>query len=408
MAKKFLLVVVAVAAVVGVAAAVSPELRETLSARLASLNSSGSEHEGGEGHEGGHAHEGGEGHEEGGEEHAGHEFVHKIVVTSPVAKDVKLTQQFVCQIHSRRHIDVKALEGGYLESINVKEGQTVNKGDVMFEIVPILYSSKLDADLAEAQLAKVEYDTTKQLVDRQVVSAQEGKMARARLQRALAKVKMAKAEMDFATIRAPFDGIVDRLHEQEGSLIDEGAELTTMSDNHVMWVYFNVPESRYIEYQRALKSGEDEILDIELKLANQEIFDQPGQNLTIEADFDNEFGTIPFRADFENPDRLLRHGQTGNILIHRMEKDAIVIPQRATYEILAKKYAYVVDDEGTVRQREIHIKNELDDIFVIDKGLEPGEKIIYEGIRQVRDGDKVKYEFAEPEELLAHLKNHAE
>ena len=364
MVKKLLLVVGILIGVAAVAAVASPELRETVSDRLAMVKSSGSAasgHEGGEGHEGGGGHEG---HEEGGEGHEGHKFVHKIVVTSPVTKDVKLTRQFVCQIHSRRHIDVKALEGGYLESINVKEGQAVKKGDVMFDIVPILYSTKLDADLAEAQLAKVEYDTTKQLVQKNVVSAQEGKMAKARLQQALAKVKMAKAEMDFATIKAPFDGIVDRLHEQEGSLIDEGCELTTISDNHLMWVYFNVPEARYIEYQRALTSGsQDQLLDIELKLANQEIFDQPGQNLTIEADFNNETGNIPFRADFENPDRLLRHGQTGNILIHRIEKDAIVIPQRATYEILAKKYAYVVDEEGVVRQREIHIKNELDDIF---------------------------------------------
>ena len=405
MVKKLLLLVVALVVVVGIAAAVSPDLRETVSARLAMAKSSGpemSEHEMSE-------HEMGEGHEEGGEEHGGHEFVHKIIVTSPVAKDVKLTQQFVCQIHSRRHIDVKALEGGYLESINVKEGQTVKKGDVMFEILPILYSSKLNADLAEARLAKVKFDTTKQLVDKNVVSKQEEMMARAELEHALAKVKMAKAEMDFATIRAPFDGIVDRLHEQEGSLIDEGAMLTTMSDNHLMWVYFNVPEAKYIEYQRAIKSGsKDELLDIELKLANQEIFDQPGENLTIEADFNNETGNIMFRADFANPDRLLRNGQTGNICIHRIVKDAVVIPQRATYEILAKKYAYVVNEEGIVRQREIHIKNELDDIFIVDKGLEPGEKIIYEGIRQVRDGDKIKYEFEEPTELLAHLKNHAE
>ena len=89
----------------------------------------------------------------------------KIVVTSPMAKDVIITQQYVCQIHSQRHINVRALENGYLEEIPVKEGQAVKKGDVMFKIVPILYQAKLDAEVAEAQLAQLEFNNTKRLSD---------------------------------------------------------------------------------------------------------------------------------------------------------------------------------------------------------------------------------------------------
>ena len=96
------------------------------------------------------------------EEHA-HQEHHKIVVTSPKAKDVIITQQYVCQIHSQRHIKVRALENGYLEEIPVKEGQAVKKGDVMFKIVPTLYKAKLDAELAEAQLAELEFKNTKKL-----------------------------------------------------------------------------------------------------------------------------------------------------------------------------------------------------------------------------------------------------
>lgn len=344
-------------------------------------------------------------------EHAGgeHHAKHKIIVTSPIAKDVTLTQQYVCQIHSRRHIDVCALEGGYLKKINVNEGQAVKKGDVMFHILPTLYAAKRDADLAEAQLAQVEYDNTKSLVDQNIVSVQELKLAKAKLAKALAQVKLAQAEVDFADLKAPFDGIVDRLHEQEGSLIEEGAMLTTLSDNSVMWVYFNVPESRYLEYQESLQANPDQSnLDVALKLANHKIFPRTGKIGAIEADFNNETGNIAFRADFDNSDRLLRHGQTGTILIHRVAKDAIVIPQRATFEILAKKYAFVVDEEGIVHQREIVIGNEQDDIFVIASGLQPTDKIILEGIRQVRDGEKVEFEFQEPSEVLSRLKNHAE
>jgi membrane fusion protein (multidrug efflux system) len=105
---------------------------------------------------------------------------------------------------------------------------------------------------------------------------------------------------------------------------------------------------------------------------------------------------------------LLRHGQTGTILIHRVQKDAIVIPQRATFEILAKKYAYVIDDDGTIQQREIVIQNEQDDIFIIAQGLDAHDKIVLEGIRQVRDGEQVEYEYQDPDEVLSNLKYHAE
>ena len=113
----------------------------------------------------------------------------------------------------------------------------------------------------------------------------------------------------------------------------------------------------------------------------------------IEAKFNNETGNIPFRADFPNPDRLLRHGQTGNVLIHRTLNNAIVIPQRATFEILDKRYVYVVGKDDVVHQREIVIQHEMDDIFVIKKGLDVNDKIVLEGVRQVHDGDKVEYEF---------------
>ena len=136
-------------------------------------------------------------------------------------------------------------------------------------------------------------------------------------------------------------------------------------------------------------------------LANGSKFQQTGKIGAIEANFNNETGNIPFRADFPNPDRLLRHGQTGTVLIHRTLKNAIVIPQRATFEILDKRYVYVVDEDDVVHQREITIQNELEDIFVIKSGLDVNDKIVLEGVRQVRDGEKVEYEFRKPEEVLA-------
>jgi membrane fusion protein (multidrug efflux system) len=334
-----------------------------------------------------------------------HHEAHKILATHPQSKAVTLTQEYVCQIHSQRHIQVRALEMGYLEAIKVKEGQRVHEGDLMFNVRPILYQSKLDAEKAEAELARLEYEYTKKLHEDKVVSAQEVALLSAKLAKAQAKMSLAAAELDFATIKAPFEGIIDRLQLQHGSLVQEGEVLTTLSDNSVMWVYFNVREARYLEYMNELKEHKDE-LQIELMLADHTKFPQVGKIGAIEADFNNQTGNIKFRADFPNPDHLLRHGQTGTILISRVQKDAIVIPQRAVFEVLAKQYVYVVDKDDVAHQREITVQDELEDIYVLKDGLAVDEKIILEGGRQVRDGDKVEYEDREADKLA--YKYHAE
>ena len=148
---------------------------------------------------------------------------------------------------------------------------------------------------------------------------------------------------------------------------------------------------------------------VELQLANGKLFDQDaGNTLTVESTFDSETGNIKFRADFPNPDNLLRHGQTGTIQIHRKRSGAIVIPQRATFEILDKRYVYVVDEQDVVHQRRIDIAHETDDLFVIAAGLEANQKIVLEGVRQVRDGQHVEAEFRDPASVLSNLKQHAE
>jgi membrane fusion protein (multidrug efflux system) len=341
------------------------------------------------------------------EEH--HQENQKIVLTSPKAMDVTVTQQRVCQIRSQRHIDVCALDSGYLQGISVREGQAVKQGDVMFRILPVLYKARLEAELAEARLAELEYKNTESLYKKgAVVSPNEVLLFKAKYDKAKAKADLALAEMNFTEVKAPFDGIVDRLREREGSLIKEGDVLTTLSDNSVMWVYFNVPERDYLEYMaaRAQHEAEDKI---ELLLASQTTFPQPGKIGAIEAQFNNETGNIAFRADFPNPDRLLRHGQTGTILIHRKLHNATVIPQRAVFDLLDKRYVWVIGEDDVAHQRLITIStNELEDIFVIESGLDVKDKIVLEGVRLIQEGQKVEYEFREPEETLKNQKFHAE
>src|ERR1043166_5686972 len=196
---------------------------------------------------------------------------HTIVVTSPKVMDVTVTQQYVCQIHSQRHIKVRALQGGYLESIPVKEGQEVKQGDVLFKVIPTFYKAKLDAEMAEAKLAELELQNTERLNKQNVVSLNEVALYQAKLAKAKAKAELAKAELNFTEVKAPFDGIIDRQEEQHGSLVKEGDVLTTLSDNSLMWVYFNVPEKQYIAYMKtSAKEKEEQKIELLRKRMERE------------------------------------------------------------------------------------------------------------------------------------------
>lgn len=339
---------------------------------------------------------------------------HEIIVTTPVIEDVVTTDRYVCQIHGRQHVTIRALSGGYLENIFVKEGQSVKAGDVMFQILPVVYKARLDADQAEVTRLEIELRNTERLFKKGVVSDQEVALAKASLAKAKANVAEAQAEMAFTSIKAGFDGIVGQRMQMKGSLVEEGDILTTLADNSVMWVYFNVPENHYIDYmsQHDTSGGQSyqdylKTLPIDLIMANGQKFEQEGRITTIEANFNNTTGTIKFRADFPNPHGLLRHGETGTVLVHHVMKNALVIPQRSTYETLDRRYVYVVDANSVAHQRMITVGATLEDIFVISKGLKADERIVFEGIRFVADGQKAEVKFRDPKDILSHLKYYA-
>lgn len=351
--------------------------------------------------------------------HGGGHHTGVLETTSPMKKDTSFFIEYVSQIQAHQHIELKAMEKGYLQKIFVDEGQLVKKGQLLFEIQPTIYLAeikKAEAEVAKAEAERekilVEYRNVKALADSNIVSENELALVNAELVSAKAEVTTAEAELalmqahyKFTQIRAPFSGIVGRFEDVRlGTLLEEGEELTTLTDNSTMWVYFNVPEAVYLDYAQHPAGA----ADLNLKLANNQLFGQLGKVTAVEAEFDNTTGTIPFRATFANPDRLLRHGQTGNILWPIPLKDAMIIPQKATYEILEKRYVFVVDEEGHVTSREIKIANELDNIYVISKGLSMDDKFLIEGLRKVKNGDKIEFDFKDPKEVYSHLNLHAE
>lgn len=327
-------------------------------------------------------------------------------VTGPLKMDTTVTKDYVCQIHAIQHIELRALEKGYLQKIYVDEGQYIKQGQTMFQIMPMVYQAEQQKAQAEVSLAEIEYQNTKALADSNVVSKNELALAKARLDKAKAELSLAQTHLQFTEIKAPFDGYMDHFQVRLGSLVDEGDLLTTLSDNRKMWVYFNVPEAEYLDYKSKVKK--DSLMQVQLLMANNELFPHKGIVETIEADFNNETGNIAFRATFPNPDLLLRHGETGNIRVTSELKQALLIPQKATYEILDKRYVFVIDKNNIVRQRMITISAELTHIYAVRSGLKEGDKILLEGLRSVKQGQKIKYKFIDPKSVISHLSLFAE
>ncbi len=329
-----------------------------------------------------------------------------FAVTSPIKMDTSLTKEYVCQISSIQHIELRAQERGFIQRIYVDEGQFVKEGQLLFKIMPKLYEAEMERARAEAEFAKIEYDNTKVLADSNIVAPNELAMAKAKYDKAKAEMALAAVHLGFTEIRAPFDGIIDRFHVRQGSLVEEGELLTHLSDNRHMWVYYNVPEAEYLDYMTRVKR--DSNMDVSLLMANNKVFPYPGVVGTIEADFNNETGNIPYRATFPNPDGLLRHGETGSILMTIPLKEALIVPQKVTYDILDKKFVFVIDENETVQAREVTIGAELPHLYQITDGLNEKDRILLEGLRKVRNGDKIDVEFIEPSEAIEQLHLHAE
>jgi membrane fusion protein, multidrug efflux system len=328
-------------------------------------------------------------------------------VTSPVVKDTTVYREYVCQIGAIQHIEIRALERGYLQNTYVDEGQSVKKGQLMFQIMPMIYEAEMQKAKAEVNYAEIEYRNTKNLADSNIVSPNELALSNARLSKAKAELALANAHLEFTKIRAPFDGIMDRFHVRLGSLVEEGELLTTLSDNSKMWVYFNVPEAEYLDYISATRSQKPQ--EVILQMANNQLFDQKGKVETIQADFNNETGNIAFRSMFPNPKGILRHGETGNILMPISLKNALLIPQGSTFEILDKKYVFVVDKDNVVKSREIKTGAEVPHLYVVTDGLQVSDKILVEGLRKVKNNQKIEYAFQKQEEIVAQLTGlHAE
>lgn len=318
-------------------------------------------------------------------------------------KDTLINREYVAQIRAYQHIELRVLDEGYLKKVYVDEGQFVKKGQLLFQQMPVVYQAEMQKSKAEYAKAEIEFNNTKALADSNIVSKNELALSMANLEKTRAELALANANLQFTEIRAPFDGIVGRFNEvREGSLLEEGELLTTLSDNSKMWVYFNVPETVYLNYIKNF-ANQNKKQPVYLQLADGGMYEQTGVVETIESDFNNETGNIAFRATFQNPKTLLRHGQTGKILMPLIINDAIILAQQATYEVLNKKFVYVIKGT-TIEAREIEIGNELPHLYIVSSGLTEKDTVLMDGLRRVKNGDHIRSHFVPQNEIISQLK----
>jgi len=326
-------------------------------------------------------------------------------VSKPLVKDLTLNDEYVCQIRGIQHIEIRSLEKGYLQNVLVDEGETVHKGQLLFQIKPSVYQADVEKSEAEVNLYQIELENNQALVDKDIISPTEAAMSAAKLAKAKAELELAKTHLGFTEIRAPFDGLIGRFGNiRLGSLLEENELLTTLSDTHQLWVYFNVPEGVYLDYMKNKQVSQN----VQLELANNEIYPEAGKIEVVESDFSSTSGNVAFRASFSNPHFLLRYGQTGKILWPKKINQAVIVPQKSTFEILDKHFIFVVDKTGVIHEREIKVAHEAPNIYVVASGITADEMYLIERQNKIENGDKISYKLIEPQRAIENLKLYAE
>jgi membrane fusion protein (multidrug efflux system) len=338
-------------------------------------------------------------------------------VINPVQIDTTYNKEYVAEIQSIQNVELRAKFKGFIDKIYVDEGQTVQAGQTLFTLNNSEYKleilktqAQLKSIISDLKSAEVQLKNTKILVDKNIVSSSDLTMAKSKVEalqanidEANANIATAKLNLSFTNIKAPFTGVINRIPNKLGSLVEEGTLLTTISNNKEVFAYFNVSEKEFLDFKENNEANKNNT--VSLQLANNKLLKQSGKIETILSELDNSSGTIAFRARFSNPDNLLKHGSSAKIFLPIPLKNAIIIPQKTTFDVQDKLYVFVVDANNKVAQREITISSRMPNLYVIASGLSVNDKIIYEGIQNVKTGMKIIPQTVSFKEVITQINN---
>lgn len=307
-------------------------------------------------------------------------------------------------------VEVRPQVSGFIVKLCVDEGATVRKGQALFQIDPTQYAAAKNQAEAAVKMAKSNVNTLtlseqqkKNLHDKNIISDFEYQSAvdqllsaKASLAQAEAQLTSAKQNLSFCTVASPSNGVVGTFPYRIGSLVSPSISqpMTTVSEIGEMYVYFSMTEKQLLAMTKAggtLKEQMEKMPAVQLQLADGTIYDERGKIDAVSGVIEQSTGSVSMRAAFPNAKNILRSGGTGNVIFPYVMENVLLIPQSATVEIQDKKFVYVLQQDNTLKNTEIQI-SPLDDgqQYIVTGGLKPGDKIVIEGVQNLKDGQQIK------------------
>ena len=329
----------------------------------------------------------------------------------PVAEvgtsNAAMQQTYPATIKGIQDVQISPKLGGFITKIYVKEGQVVSAGQTLFEIDNVSYQAQVRQAQAAVNTAKTQvktaeltYNNSKKLFDNKVIGDYEMQtaqntyeQAKAGLAQAEAALANAQEALSFCFVKSPAAGVVGTLPFKVGALVGAQNVLTTVSDNSTMEVYFSVNEKVALEMSKT-EGGQSAALDslpaVKLQLADGTIYAHEGKVTKMSGVIDQATGSIQMIAVFPNPEKLLKSGGSGNIVIPRDHSNVIVIPQSCVMEVQTKMFVYTMNDSNKVQYTEITVDPQNDgNTYVVRSGLKVGDKFVTNGITKLTDGMEI-------------------
>lgn len=330
-------------------------------------------------------------------------------------------QEYPASLEGKVNVEVRPQVAGYLSKIFVDEGAYVKAGEPLFKIEDNLFiqqrnnaRSSLLAARANLQKAQLEIERLTPLVQHNVISDIQLKSAKAAYDEAAAAVDQANAmvanadiNLGYTLIKAPVNGFIGRIPYKTGSLVgnNQPEPLTVLSDVSEVYAYFSMGEQDFMAFKDAfpgntLKEKLQHVPAVQLLLPDDSVYTEKGRIETVEGQFDKTTGSISFRAIFPNNALLLRSGNTGVVRIPKVFNASVVVPQEATFEIQDKVFVFAVNDSSKVSSIPINVSGKTAKYYFVDKGLHSGDRIVYTGIGNLRDGMVIKPQYISADSLL--------
>lgn len=332
------------------------------------------------------------------------EFPVKTVGTS--SADLQTT--YPATIKGIQDVDVHPKISGFLTNVYVHEGQTVSAGQPMFTIDSETYRAAvnqsraaLNTARAQANTARLTYNNNKKLFDQHIIGqyeleTAENSYATAQAQVVQAQAALASAEetLSWCVVRAPASGVVGSLPFKKGALVSASNTLTTVSDVSTVEVFFSMSEPDILGMSKNAGSVAGvlkEMPAVKLQLADGTIYNQPGKVVKMSGVIDASTGAYSLIAHFANPDRLLKSGGAGQIVVPRVNNSAIIVPQEATVQVQDKIFVYIVGSDNKVKYTAIKVDPQDDGVsYIVTDGLHTGDRYVCKGITKLTDGELIK------------------